>query len=90
MKVLWFELSQPSGYEQNGLVTGMWQDALEDVVRGHEEVELYIAFESTTYTDIKKQNGVTYIPLHTSYTWWENKRKQWTWEVNEKKVLNVS
>ena len=87
MKVLWFEISQPSGYEHNGRVTCMWQDALEEVVRGHEGVDLYIAFESTTHTEIRKQNGVTYIPLHTSYSWWENKRKQWTWDVNEKKVL---
>lgn len=87
MKVLWFEISQPSGYEQDERVTRGWQDALEDVVRGCKEIDLYIAFESTAHSDVRKQNGVTYIPIPTSYTWWERKRKQWTWDVNEKKVV---
>lgn len=88
MKVLWLEISQPSGYEQGSRVTSGWQDALEEVVRGCDEIDLHIAFESTVYTEVRKQNGVTYHPIKTSYTWWEQKRSKWTWDVNEKKVLS--
>lgn len=87
MKILWFETSQPGRYSDNAMVTRGWQDALENIVRECKEIELFVAFESTANTDIKVLDGVTYIPIKTSYSCWERKRKDWTWDISEKKTV---
>jgi len=87
MKVLWLEISQPSRYEDDGHVALGWQDALEDVVRGAEGLDLHIAFESTVHTQVRTVEGVTYHPIKTHYSWWEKKRKQWHYDVYTEKVV---
>ena len=52
MKVLWFEVTQPSQYGEDGLVIGGWQDSLEHIVRKTNEIQLSIAFLSEKYSSI--------------------------------------
>lgn len=88
MKVLWLEITQPSGYLGDGKVSGGWQDALENVVKDSNEIDLYIAFETSENSEIKKKNGVTYIPIHTTYSFWERKSSQWSWKTKERKLVS--
>ena len=88
MKVLWFEISTPSRYKESGRVLGGWQDALENVVIECNEIELYIAFETEEPdAKVKVIEGVTYIPMVTHYSFAERKLSNWTWRVNEDKVI---
>lgn len=64
MKVLWFEVTEPSRYQDNGLVIGGWQDSLEKIVRNCHNIELSIAFETNNVCAQKKNvDGITYIPI---------------------------
>ena len=87
MKVLWFEISTPSRYLHTGQVTLGWQDALENIVATCKDIELYIAFESQVPAEVKVIDGVTYIPMITHYSFWENKIGKHTWAINERKVI---
>ena len=87
MKVLWFEISTPSRYLNTGHVTAGWQAALENIVATSNDIELYIAFESHVPADVKIVEGVTYIPMITQYSFWEQKVGQHTWTINERKVI---
>ena len=88
MKVLWFEISTPSRYKDDGRVVCGWQDALENIVKDSREIELYIAFETEERdAKVKVIDGVTFIPLVTRYSFAERKLSNWTWKVNEDKVI---
>lgn len=87
MKVLWFEVSTPSGYIDRGRVIGGWQDSLEQIVKRHREIELYVAFEASVGSKEKHVDGVTYVPLSTSYSFLERQIGNFTWKVNEKKLI---
>jgi len=64
MKVLWFEVTEPSRFQDKGLVVGGWQDSLENIVRDCPDIELSIAFESNdTCAQKKNIDGVNYIPI---------------------------
>ncbi len=89
MKVLWFEISMPSRYKSTGQVTAGWQDALENIVLHSKDIQLYIAFESTTEMEVKVIDGVTYIPMLTHYTFMERKLSNHTWKINERKVIEA-
>ena len=89
MKVLWFEISMPSRYKSTGQVTAGWQDALENIVLRSKDIQLYIAFESTTEMEVKVIDGVTYIPMLTHYTFMERKLSNHTWKINERKVIEA-
>lgn len=90
MKVLWFEISTPSRYKDDGRVVAGWQDSLENVIRDCNEIELYIAFESTdNNAKVKVIDGITYIPMVTHYSFAERKLSNWTWRVNEEKVISL-
>lgn len=88
MKVLWFEITIPSRYENTGRVVTGWQDALESVVRCCPDIKLFIAFESDKHAEVKDIDGVTYIPMQTSYSFVERKKSDFTWKVNEEKVIS--
>lgn len=90
MKVLWFEISRPSGYIRTERVVMGWQDALENIVRKYSDIELYIAFENDSECEIKKSGNVTYVPFRTHYSFWERKKNDFTWQVNEHKVIKES
>ena len=88
MKVLWFEISTPSRYKDDGRVVCGWQDALEYIVKDCRDIELYIAFETEEPdAKVKVIDGVTYIPMVTRYSFTERKLSNWTWRVNEDKVI---
>lgn len=87
MKVLWFEISTPSRYRNDGQVTAGWQDALENIVAPCKDIGLYIAFESKVPAEVKVIDGITYIPMTTHYSFLENKVSQHTWSINERKVI---
>lgn len=87
MKVLWFEISTPSRYRNDGQVTAGWQDALENIVAPCQEIELYIAFESKVPAQVKMIDGITYVPMVTHYSYWEEKLSLHTWSINERKVI---
>lgn len=89
MKVLWFEISTPSRYKSTGKVTAGWQDALENIVLNCKDIQLYIAFESTTDSEEKVIDGITYIPMLTHYSFIERKVGQHTWKINERKVIEA-
>lgn len=90
MKVLWFEISTPSNYFEDGRVVCGWQDALEEIVRGCKEIELYIAFESKVPAEIKLINGVTYIPICTHYSRIDRFKNSFDFNIATNKVIAPS
>ena len=44
MNVLWFEVTTPQRYKDNGIVYGGWQDSLERVVTTCPDINLAISF----------------------------------------------
>lgn len=89
MKVLWFEITTPSRYKRTNQVIAGWQDALENIVLGCKDIQLYIAFESATESEVKIIDGITYIPMLTSYSFIERKLSNHTWKINERKVIEA-
>lgn len=87
MKVLWFEISTPARYLNTGQVTAGWQDALENIVFQCKDIQLFVAFESLKDTQVKVIDGITYIPMKIDYSWLENKKREFTCKINERKVL---
>lgn len=66
MKVLWFEVTVPSRFSNDGQVLAGWQDSLENIIRSDFSIELYIAFETRDCNCEKKELGnVTYLPMRT-------------------------
>lgn len=63
MKILWFEITEPSGYRNEGTVIGGWQDSLERIVRYTEDIELHVAFNGGSQKEKKCVSGVTYHPV---------------------------
>lgn len=68
MKVLWFEVTEPSRYKAEGEPIGGWQDSLENIVRNCPEIELCIAFMSGNIYEGKKIDGVIYQPIYAKYS----------------------
>ncbi len=73
MKVLWFEISIPSQYLSENRVISGWQDSLEAIVRNKPDIELFIAFEGKPGMKPKLLDGITYIPLIPSLSYWDKK-----------------
>lgn len=84
MKVLWFEVTVPSRYEDEGTVICGWQDSLEKIVRTCPEIQLAVAFEGNqSCTEKKIIDGVEYIPMVLQYSNFDKKlRNRWSWEPN--------
>lgn len=78
MKVLWFEVTEPSAYSSDGAPIGGWQDSLERIVRTIPDIELTISFVSEKYSEVKVIDGVTYVPIYVKWSFIEKKfRKHW-------------
>ncbi|MBR6596995.1 MAG: glycosyltransferase [Paludibacteraceae bacterium] len=91
MKVLWFEITTPKRYACNAGVLGGWQDSLEEAVMSLPEVELCVAFESNNPSDtVKKVDGITYIPMHFSYSLWDKIKSKVSWSSIEREVKEKS
>lgn len=85
MRVLWFEVTTPSRYKNDGVVIGGWQDSLERIVRTCPDIKLTIAFEGNKSASERKTiDGVDYIPLVLNYSLIDKVRNKWTWETNAK------
>lgn len=87
MRVLWFEVSIPANFKTTNNVVLGWQDSLEQIVKKCPEIELFIAFEYEGNENVKRVDGVTYIPMNTSYSFWGRKRNDMTWNVKERKAV---
>ncbi len=59
MRVLWFEVTEPSAYVSEKPPIGGWQDSLERIVRTVPEIELIIAFVSENSSEVKVVDGVS-------------------------------
>ena len=86
MKVLWFEVSEPSAYASGGEPIGGWQDSLERIVRTIPTIDLMITFVSEKHSEIKVVNGVTYIPIKISFSFFERKFGKY-WDLFVEKML---
>ncbi len=69
MKVLWFEVTTPQRYKDNGIVYGGWQDSLERIVCTCTDVKLTISFIGERNNAGRKQVGnIDYIPMNLNYS----------------------
>lgn len=85
MKVLWFEVTEPSRYKEGGKPIGGWQDSLENIVRKYSKIELCIAFMSC-HSETKEIDGVTYKPIKFHYSFLEKYTKKY-WDIFVEKML---
>lgn len=90
MRVLWFEVTVPGRYKADGLPVGGWQDSLEYIIRQHDEIELYVAFEGRKGDERKTVDGVTYIPIVPRYSKYERLAKYWTIDVEREHLLPLA
>lgn len=67
MKVLWFEATVPGRYNNENAIVSGWQDSLEYIVRGCNDIQLFVAFEGKEGMSPKEIDGVLYYPLVTKY-----------------------
>ena len=86
MKLLWFEVTEPSAYVSGGDPIGGWQDSLERIVRTIPDIDLVITFISDKYSEIKVVNGVTYVPIYTRWSFFERRFRKY-WDVYVEKML---
>lgn len=86
MKLLWFEVTEPSAYVSGGAPIGGWQDSLERIVRTIPNIELIIVFVSEKHYEVKVIDGVTYVPIFARWSFWERKFRRY-WDVYVEKML---
>lgn len=90
MKLLWFEVTEPGRYKCDGAIIAGWQDSLETIVRGIDDVELTIAFEDKSGLLKKKNVGsVEYVPLNTKMNLIEKIQSKWSWNVSKRKLISA-
>ena len=87
MKVLWFEVTEPSNYRNEGSVLGGWQDSLEAIVRNNKDIELHIAFKVENSSEIRIVNGVTYHPIEYNVNFFNKFKSLYTCKVISKSLL---
>lgn len=87
IKVLWFEVSIPSRYKNEGVPIAGWQDSLENIVHGCDDIELSIAFLSYNNTKHKEIEGVTYYPMSFKYSLIEKIKDQFSWGPYIKHII---
>lgn len=90
LKVLWFEVTIPSAYREDGIVVGGWQDSLEKVIKMAKDIELLIAFEAPTGSKTKVIDGVTYIPIDTGSSFSSKIRRVFHDPTNSERLVNES
>lgn len=90
MKILWFEISVPAAYNAAKNPTAGWQDALQAILKGNNEIELGIAFENRGNGEKKVIDGVSYFPINTTYNFWDRQRAKVGWQVAIDKTLDAA
>ncbi len=86
MRVLWFEVTEPSVYSSSGKPIGGWQDALQNIISVVPELELCIAFMSESSNEEKRIDGVVYKPILAKFSFIEKCFKK-HWDVFVEKML---
>lgn len=86
MRVLWFEVTEPSSYKTGGTPIAGWQDSLERIIKTEQSIELIVAFISDTRSDIKIIDNVTYIPIYKEWTFLERISSKY-WDIYISKIL---
>lgn len=86
MKVLWFEVTEPSVFNTNGIPIGGWQDSLQQIVSSGTDLELCIAFMSNDTNEERIINGVIYKPIFAKLSFIERYFKKY-WDVYVEKLL---
>ena len=87
MRVLWFEVTEPSGYRNSSLVIAGWQDSLEKILAS-EDIELIVAFEDKTGSlEVKKNGNVTYVPISTRQSILDRFIGRFSWKPMMKGLL---
>ena len=82
MKILWFEVTKPAGYYTNVEVIGGWQDSLEDILRGKDNIDLYVAFAADSKQERLHKDNVTYIPLFRQLGYLDKLRSLYEKDIN--------
>jgi glycosyltransferase involved in cell wall biosynthesis len=91
MKVLWFEVTIPKGYSEHGSHGAGWQDALENIVKKNNDIELGIAFETQNAAHENcKIDGVRYFPLKTKYSAIERIQSKYTWDTGRNQLVPLA
>lgn len=90
MRVLWFEITTPSAYANDGQVLGGWQDSLESIVKKEKDIELIVSFISNSPAPARVINGVQYEPIYIQYKYLEKLQKRFSWDVEERAYLNTA
>src|SRR5574344_240892 len=92
MKVLWFSVT-PSLYATNNVSHngGGWIESLESIVKKKKEIELSIAFISTTNNDDFKvrKNRVTYYPINIRRNFFQKYYDQYTYKYTDRITLEA-
>ncbi len=89
MRVLWFEVTEPSSYVSGGELRGGWQDSLERIMKTSSRLELFIVFVSDNYYEVKVIDGVTYIPINLKLSPVDKYLRNY-WDVYVKRLLPIS
>lgn len=90
MRVLWFEVTPPSRYNDQKTPIGGWQDSLENIVRTTPNIELGVAFMSSDGSCSNKVvDGVTYFPIDGRLSFKEKVLRKY-WDVYVEKALKSS
>ncbi len=88
MKVLWFEITEPSGYSQNDNLVCGWQDALENILSKQEDIELSIAFESSKFDKPLTKGRINYFPLYLPKNLFNKVKSKFSWTYNSKRLIS--
>ena len=88
MNVLWFEVTEPCGYNQkNSFVCG-WQDSLERILSKQKDIKLSIAFESSTSSLPRTKGNINYIPLCIHKNLLRMIKSEFSWMYNSKELIS--
>ena len=90
MKVLWFEISTPSNYLNDGSVTKGWQDSLERIVKTCPSIDLFVAFKSLGFSEDKVIDGVHYYPLSVRNSFYYRKRSELSYNYEANRLLPLA
>lgn len=86
-RIMWFEVTEPSGYRNSSSVIAGWQDSLEKIIVS-EDIELIVAFEDKSgRLEVKKKENVTYVPISTRLSLVDRIVSRFSWEPIKRKVL---
>lgn len=88
MKVLWFEITKPSNYDNQNSFLGGWQDSLESLLKTRDDIELHVSFVSKNETEVKSVDGVTYWPLCYKYSAFSKIKRLFTWDAERELCIN--